>query len=47
ALVVLEAMKMEHSIRAPHAGVVKALYCSEGELVEEGTPLVELDENQA
>ncbi|WP_374208383.1 hypothetical protein, partial [Pseudomonas aeruginosa] len=26
---------------------VKALYCSEGELVEEGTPLVELDENQA
>ena len=46
-LVVLEAMKMEHSIRAPHAGVVKALYCSEGELVEEGTPLVELDENQA
>ncbi|MCT7340920.1 acetyl-CoA carboxylase biotin carboxyl carrier protein subunit [Pseudomonas aeruginosa] len=36
-LVVLEAMKMEHSIRAPHAGVVKALYCSEGELVEEGT----------
>ncbi|MBT9529374.1 MAG: 3-methylcrotonyl-CoA carboxylase, partial [Pseudomonas sp.] len=33
ALVVLEAMKMEHSIRAPHAGIVKALYCSEGELV--------------
>src|SRR5690606_22459563 len=26
ALVVLEAMKMEHSIRAPHAGTVKALY---------------------
>ncbi|WP_231992315.1 acetyl-CoA carboxylase biotin carboxylase subunit [Metapseudomonas furukawaii] len=44
ALVVLEAMKMEHSIRAPHAGVVKALYCSEGELVNEGTALVELDE---
>ncbi|MNE60448.1 Acetyl-/propionyl-coenzyme A carboxylase alpha chain [compost metagenome] len=44
ALVVLEAMKMEHSIRAPHAGVVKALYCSEGELVNEGTALVELEE---
>ncbi|MDG9779949.1 acetyl/propionyl/methylcrotonyl-CoA carboxylase subunit alpha [Metapseudomonas otitidis] len=44
ALVVLEAMKMEHSIRAPHAGVVKALYCSEGELVAEGTALVELEE---
>lgn len=44
ALVVLEAMKMEHSIRAPHDGVVKALYCNEGELVNEGTALVELEE---
>lgn len=44
ALVVLEAMKMEHSIRAPHAGVVKALYCNEGELVNEGAALVELEE---
>ncbi|MGB4074461.1 acetyl/propionyl/methylcrotonyl-CoA carboxylase subunit alpha [Pseudomonas sp.] len=47
ALVVLEAMKMEHSIRATHAGVVKALYCSEGEMVSEGTVLVELDEASA
>ncbi|MBB1607438.1 MULTISPECIES: acetyl/propionyl/methylcrotonyl-CoA carboxylase subunit alpha [unclassified Pseudomonas] len=47
ALVVLEAMKMEHSIRAPHAGVVKSLYCSEGELVAEGTALVELEEASA
>lgn len=45
ALVVLEAMKMEHSIRAPHAGIVKALYCSEGELVSEGNALVELEES--
>ncbi|SEI89557.1 3-methylcrotonyl-CoA carboxylase alpha subunit [Azotobacter beijerinckii] len=44
ALVVLEAMKMEHSIRAPRAGVVKGLYCREGELVGEGTALVELEE---
>ncbi|MBG6476819.1 acetyl/propionyl/methylcrotonyl-CoA carboxylase subunit alpha [Pseudomonas aeruginosa] len=43
ALVVLEAMKMEHSIRAPHAGTVKALYCGEGEMVSEGTVLVELE----
>lgn len=43
-LVVLEAMKMEHSIRAPHAGVVKALYCQEGEMVSEGSALVELEE---
>lgn len=42
-LVVLEAMKMEHSIRAPHAGVIKALYCQEGEMVGEGSALVELD----
>ena len=42
-LVVLEAMKMEHSLRAPHAGVVKALFCEEGEMVSEGTVLVEMD----
>jgi 3-methylcrotonyl-CoA carboxylase alpha subunit len=44
ALVVLEAMKMEHSIRAPHAGTVKALFCLEGDMVSEGTVLVELGE---
>jgi 3-methylcrotonyl-CoA carboxylase alpha subunit len=43
ALVVLEAMKMEHSIRAPQAGTVKALYCHEGEMVSEGAVLVELE----
>ncbi|MGF0336729.1 acetyl-CoA carboxylase biotin carboxylase subunit [Ectopseudomonas toyotomiensis] len=43
ALVVLEAMKMEHSIRAPGAGTVKALYCREGEMVSEGAVLVELE----
>ena len=42
ALVVLEAMKMEHSIRANTAGTVAALYCAEGEMVKEGTVLVEL-----
>ena len=43
ALVVLEAMKMEHSIRAPQAGTVKAVYCAEGELIAEGSVLVELE----
>ncbi|MWV13580.1 acetyl-CoA carboxylase biotin carboxylase subunit [Pseudomonas sp. R-28-1W-6] len=43
ALVVLEAMKMEHSIRAPQAGTVKALYCGEGDMVSEGAALVELE----
>jgi 3-methylcrotonyl-CoA carboxylase alpha subunit len=42
ALVVLEAMKMEHSIRAPQAGVIKALQCQEGEMVSEGSVLVEM-----
>ena len=42
-LVVLEAMKMEHSIRAPQAGVVKALFCQEGEMVAEGSALVEIE----
>ena len=41
-LVVLEAMKMEHSIRAPYAGEVIALGCAEGDLVEEGRTLIEL-----
>jgi 3-methylcrotonyl-CoA carboxylase alpha subunit len=44
ALVVLEAMKMEHSIRAPQAGTIKALYCAEGDMVSEGAALVELEE---
>lgn len=43
ALVVLEAMKMEHSIRAATAGSVAAIYCREGELVSEGTVLVEME----
>ncbi|WP_122221474.1 acetyl/propionyl/methylcrotonyl-CoA carboxylase subunit alpha [Pseudomonas syringae group genomosp. 3] len=41
-LVVLEAMKMEHSIRAARAGVITALYCREGEMVTEGAVLVEM-----
>jgi len=43
ALVVLEAMKMEHSIRAPRAGQVKALHCTEGDMVAEGSVLVEME----
>ncbi len=43
ALVVLDAMKMEHSIRAAEAGTVAAVYCREGELVSEGTVLVDME----
>jgi 3-methylcrotonyl-CoA carboxylase alpha subunit len=42
-LVVLEAMKMEHNIRATEAGVIAAVHCREGEMVSEGTVLVELE----
>jgi len=35
-------MKMEHSVRAPHAATVKALLCQEGDMVGEGALLVEL-----
>lgn len=42
-LVVLEAMKMELPITAPRAGRVKTLACREGELVQPGVPLLELE----
>ena len=41
-LVVVEAMKMEHSIRAAEAGEVTAVHCAEGDLVDEGRVLVAL-----
>jgi 3-methylcrotonyl-CoA carboxylase alpha subunit len=40
ALVILEAMKMEHAIVAPSDGTVSAVNCSEGELVQPGFDLV-------
>jgi len=39
-LVVLEAMKMEHTIRAPHAGTVVRVGCREGDQVEADAVLV-------
>lgn len=41
-LLILEAMKMEHAIRAPRDGTVRRLPHAEGDLVETGAPLVEL-----
>jgi 3-methylcrotonyl-CoA carboxylase alpha subunit len=41
-LLVLEAMKMEHAIRAPRDGVVAKVMVKEGELVEAGVELAEL-----
>ena len=42
-LIMLEAMKMEVPIKAPRDGVVKSLACREGELVQPGIPLLELE----
>ncbi|MCM2403674.1 acetyl/propionyl/methylcrotonyl-CoA carboxylase subunit alpha [Rhizobium sp. S153] len=43
ALVIMEAMKMEHTIRAPAAGMVVMLNCAEGAMVEAGTVLVDFE----
>jgi acetyl/propionyl-CoA carboxylase alpha subunit len=42
-LVVLEAMKMEHSLSAPWAGTVSAVAVKPGDRVEEGVELVVLE----
>jgi 3-methylcrotonyl-CoA carboxylase alpha subunit len=36
----MEAMKMEHTIRAPSDGVIDAFNCAEGAMTEAGTVLV-------
>ena len=42
-LVALEAMKMEHQVRAPRAGRVKSVSASPGTMVQAGAVLVELE----
>jgi propionyl-CoA carboxylase alpha chain len=39
-LLVMEAMKMEHTLKAPHAGQVVEVACREGDQVEGGAVLV-------
>ena len=41
-LVVMEAMKMENEIGAPHAGTVTRVLVQAGDTVERDAPLVEL-----
>lgn len=41
-LLILEAMKMEHTIQAPYAGIVDHLPFASGDFCEEGIELVRL-----
>jgi biotin carboxyl carrier protein len=41
-LLILEAMKMELPVRAEADGIVVAVHCKEGELVQPGRPLIEV-----
>ena len=40
ALLIMEAMKMEHTIAAPHDGVVEEVLYAIGDQVTEGAPLL-------
>ncbi|KUJ82818.1 acetyl/propionyl/methylcrotonyl-CoA carboxylase subunit alpha [Microbulbifer flavimaris] len=42
-LLVMEAMKMEHTLRAPSAGVVQQYLCAQGDLVDGGSLLIDFD----
>ncbi|OQX38760.1 MAG: hypothetical protein B0D91_03115 [Oceanospirillales bacterium LUC14_002_19_P2] len=46
-LLVMEAMKMEHTIRAPRAGEIADVFYNHGDLVEEGVPLLAMTEEPA
>jgi 3-methylcrotonyl-CoA carboxylase alpha subunit len=46
-LMVIEAMKMEHTVAAPADGVVEAVRYAPGDLVEEGAELIALAPEQA
>ncbi len=44
-LIVMEAMKMEHTIRAPIDGIIQEHYYHSGDLVEGGAELLKLEES--
>lgn len=44
-LIVLEAMKMELPVRAAGPGKVTAIHCREGELVQPGVTLIDIDDS--
>ena len=42
AVVIMEAMKMEYTIRASHAGTVEQVFYAAGDLVSDGAELVSI-----
>jgi biotin carboxyl carrier protein len=45
-LLILEAMKMEHTLRAPFPGIVTQLAITSGQQVVEGTTLLVLERQE-
>jgi 3-methylcrotonyl-CoA carboxylase alpha subunit len=46
-ILTLEVMKMEQTLRAPFAGVLKAIKCKVGDIVQEGVELAEIEPTAA
>ncbi|MFT7259943.1 MAG: 3-methylcrotonyl-CoA carboxylase alpha subunit [Glaciecola sp.] len=46
-LIIVEAMKMEHSIKAPYDGTVAECFFNTGDLVSGGVPLIDITANDA
>jgi len=44
-LLILEAMKMEHTISAPSAGIVSDILFQSGEMVDDGAELIIINED--
>ena len=42
-LVILSAMKMEHTITAPYAGKIRHVYYQEGAVIKGGATLIEME----
>jgi len=46
-ILTLEVMKMEQTLRAPFAGILKAIKCKVGDIVQEGAQLAEIEPLEA
>jgi biotin carboxyl carrier protein len=46
-VVVVEAMKMQNEVQAPHAGVVKRISAVQGARIEKGALVLEYDVTEA